>query len=102
MSFLRWLLPSSPAMITDEAWVRRELAKHHGVFTYRAGLAGQCWNPGQSGYNPIIGPVEVTYTADADGGVTAIIKRPGEEPQTVISAGSQGLSKGPGRATSPQ
>jgi hypothetical protein len=54
-------------MITDEAWVRRELAKHHGVFTYRAGLAGQCWNPGQSGYNPIIGPVEVTYTADADG-----------------------------------
>jgi hypothetical protein len=95
VSFLRWLLPSSPAIITDEAWARRELAKHNGVFTYRAGLAGQCWNPDQSGFNPIIGPAEVRYTALADGGVTAIITRPpGRSPKRLAAPGLETPVKG--------
>jgi hypothetical protein len=87
VGLLRWLLPSSPALVTNEEWVRRQLAKNGGSFTYRPGLAGMCWNPSysgvsllsQAGINPIVGPAEVTYTAHEDGRVTATVMRPGEE-----------------------
>ena len=73
--------------MTNEAWVRSQLAKNGGSFTYRPGLWGMCWNPNhsgvspisQAGINPIVGPAEVTYTANEDGRVTATVKRPGED-----------------------
>ena len=76
--FRRWrrLTLSSPwALITDERWVRRQLAQRGGTFTYRLGVAGQCWNPDQRGFNPIIGPAVVNYSLAEDGTVTAKVER---------------------------
>lgn len=84
MGLLRRLFPPSAPNGTNEAWVRRQLAKHGGTFTYRVLWLGECWNPEQSGltvftgFNPIVGPAEVTYSSHPDGSVTAIVRRPGE------------------------